>query len=148
MWIYKGQEVTSISQVPAGSIGFIYQITDLTNDKIYVGKKSVFSTRKKHFTKKQKSQITDKRIKTYTMVTTEMAKWVHYTGSSKELNQAIADGAQYVKEILQYCRSKQELTYYEIKFQMSKGVIEPGNRSYNENIAGKFYPKLFVISDD
>lgn len=143
-WVYKKTRITDISQVPEGVIGFVYRITDLTNKKSYIGKKSLFSTRKKHFGKKQKAEITDKRKKLYEMVTTVMPKWIEYTGSCKPLNEAISSGVNFNKEIIQYCKSKQELSYFELKHQMIEGVIEPGNNSYNENILGKYYPKLFI----
>lgn len=147
-WIYNNSQITDISQVPEGVIGFVYKITDESNNKIYIGKKSLFSTRKKHFGKKQLKEITDKRKKTYEMITTVMPKWLEYTGSCKPLNESILKGSKYSKEIIKYCRTKQEMSYYEIKHQMIEGVIEPGNQSYNENILGKYYPRLFKIDDD
>lgn len=143
-WTFRGTEITDVNQFPEGVIGFVYQITDHTNDKIYIGRKSLYSTRKKHFGKKKLAGITDKRIKTYEMITKVMPKWQSYTGSCKPLNEKIAEGAMYTKDILAFCYSKQELSYYELKYQMVAGVIEPGNAAYNENILGKFYPKLFV----
>lgn len=143
-WTYSGTEVTEISQIPKGVIGFIYKVIDHTNGKIYIGRKKILSTRKRHFGKRELAKMTDKRLKTYEMITKEAKGWQKYTGSCKALNEEIEKGIMYTKEILQYCRSKQEMTYYELKYQMLEEVIEPGNSSYNENISGKFYPKLFV----
>lgn len=143
-WVYNGTEVTSVEQFPEGVIGFVYMITDNTNSKFYIGRKAIFSTRKRHFGKKEKAKITDKRKKMYEYVTKIMPKWKEYTGSCDELNEAISDGAIYEKKILKLCYSKQELTYYEVKYQMIYGVIEPTVASYNSNIGGKFYPKIFA----
>jgi len=143
-WTYKGTEITEVTQFPEGVIGFVYQIIDHTNNKNYIGRKAIYSTRKKHFGKRKLAEITDKRIKTYEMITKIMPKWQSYTGSCKPLNEQIDAGVRYTKQILTFCYSKQEMSYYELKHQLAKGVIEPGNSSYNENIAGKFYPKLFV----
>lgn len=143
-WRYKGVEVKDVEQIPEGVFGFVYKITDLTNNKIYIGKKALYSRRKRKFGKKELSKITDKRKKTYEYVTKIIPKWEEYISSCEPLKEAIKDGARYSKEILHFCYSKQELSYFEVKYQMIEGVIEPGNNSYNQNVSGKFYPKLFV----
>lgn len=142
-WIFNGQTIIDVEQFPEKAVGFVYMITDITNQKIYIGKKSIFSTRKRKFGKKEAAAVTDKRKKKHEHVTKIMPGLLTYTGSCEPLNRAIAAGAVYRKDILTFCYTKQEMAYYEIKFQMEHGVIEPGNTSYNENISGKFYPKLF-----
>lgn len=142
-WSYNNVEITDISQVPEGAIGFVYMVYDHTNNKYYIGRKSLYSTRKVKFGARELAAMTDKRQKKYRMVTKELKGWQQYNGSCKELNKKIKEGIAYTKEILQFCYTKQELTYYEVKYQMVHGAIEPGNSSYNENILGKFYPRLF-----
>lgn len=145
-WIFGTQDIADISQVPKSAIGFIYIITD-SDGKVYIGQKSLFSKRKKHFGKKQIAEITDKRKKTYEYVVKE-SDWLTYTGSNKELNEEIKKGKRYRKEILRYCFNKKQLSYYETKYLMMYGVIEPGNNSYNGNILGKFYPKDLINDKD
>lgn len=142
-WIFENEEINSPEQIPHGAIGFVYKITTLADGMIYIGKKSLYSTRKRKFGKKEAAAVTDKRKKKHEHVTKLMPKWEAYTGSCEPLNKEIANGALYRKEILCFCFKKQEMSYYELKFQMIEGVIEPGSTSYNGNILGKFYPKLF-----
>lgn len=143
-WIHNGKPMTEISDFPEGSLGFVYLIRDHTNNKFYIGRKAIFSTRKRKYGKREIAAMTNKRLKKYEMVKKEFKGWKEYTGSCEPLNEAIEKGARYTKEILQICKSKSELTYYELKYQFQYGVIEPGNCSYNGNIAGRYYQKMFV----
>lgn len=151
-WIYSPNDVTSITvdftslvdikninDIPKEAVGFIYRIID-ENGRQYIGQKSLYTKRKKHFGKRKLSEIQDKRKKTYEYVIKE-SNWLSYTGSNKELNENIKKGLQYTKQILKYCFSKKQLNYYETKYLMIFGVIEPGNNSYNANVQGKFYRK-------
>jgi len=143
-WKYNGLEVKDISDIPEGAVGFIYYVRNLDNDKMYIGKKSLLSTRKRKFGKKEAALVTDKRLKLFEMVTKEMKGWQKYCGSNKLLSEDIDNGANYYKGILQYCFSKAEMTYYELKHQVVNGVIEPGSNYYNDNLLGKFYRKHLV----
>ena len=51
MWIYN-QETNF--EIPNDSIGFIYQITNLLDGRIYIGRKMLSSNRKAKLTKKDK----------------------------------------------------------------------------------------------
>jgi hypothetical protein len=44
MWYYNGEEFTS--EMIGDYVGFVYLITDLSNGKKYVGKKTLMSKRK------------------------------------------------------------------------------------------------------
>ena len=137
-WKYKDGEIISLEDTPSGSIGFAYLITNRTTGKIYVGRKNLTSTRKKHYGKKKLASLKDKRLKTYEMVTKE-SNWKVYTGSNKELNADIKRGDEIDRTILQFAYNKIELTYLEVKYQCIHGVLEC--ESYNDNILGKFYRK-------
>lgn len=139
MWDFNNNIVRSIKDLDPKAIGFIYCIVD-ENGKEYVGQKSLYSKRKRKFGKKEAAAVTDKRKKTYEYVVKE-SDWMSYTGSNKELNEKIKDGISYKKYILRLCYNKKQLSYYETKYLMVRGSIEPGNNSYNGNILGKFYPK-------
>lgn len=138
-WIFGTENITDISQVPEGAIGFIYRIVD-ENGKEYIGQKSLYTRRKRHFGKKEKAKITDKRKKTYEYVVKE-SNWLKYTGSNKELNENIKNGMDYSKTIMKFCFSKKQLSYYETKYLMLFEVIEPHSNSYNGNVLGKYYRK-------
>ncbi len=95
--------------------GFIYKITNLTNDKKYIGKKQCKSIRKRPPLKGRKN-------KRHTVVETD---WKSYTSSSNELNENIQElGKNNFKfEILRWCDSKWELSYYEAKLQFEEEVL-------------------------
>ena len=65
-------------------------------------------------------------------------------GSSKELLADIKDVGEdkFNRQILHYCFSKKQLTYYEICYQMKHDVLSV--ESYNDNILGKFYRKDLI----
>jgi len=48
----------------------------------------------------------------------------------------------YERNILHFCFSKKQLTYYEINYQIKYNVLEVD--SYNDNILGKFYRKDLI----
>ena len=111
-WIYDGEEIKSIEDTPDAALGFIYLVKNITNEKWYIGRKTFRAHRKKKLTKKEKALPENSRKK-YKMVWHEYRGWQDYTGSSEALNTDIAKGHQYTKEILRWCFSKAELTFYE-----------------------------------
>lgn len=157
-WIYQNKEVKSTEDMPEGVIGFIYQITDLDNGKFYIGKKSLYSVRNvevsenvyrklkadgeevkrtKNKTKSRKGKI----VWRYKKTVRKNTNWKTYTGSNIELNKNIKSGIKYKKEILKYCYTKKQLTFYEMKEQFCNDVLENQDLYYNGNISAKFFPK-------
>lgn len=157
-WIYQNKEVKSTEDMPEGVIGFIYKITDLDNGKFYIGKKSLYSVRNvevsenvyrklkaggeevkrtKNKTKSRKGKI----IWRYKKVVRKNTNWKAYTGSNTELNKNINSGIKYKKEIIKYCYTKKQLTFYEMKEQFCNDVLENQDLYYNGNISAKFFPK-------
>lgn len=100
MWLYNGSEFTQ-EQVDK-YVGFVYCITNLTNGKRYIGKKSFYKTA--YFQKNKKR----KRKKV-------ASDWLTYTGSNDTLNQDIFFGHTIRKEILYLCTAKGWMTYLETK---------------------------------
>jgi hypothetical protein len=96
-------------------LGFIYMITNTINNKKYIGKKQCWKTIKM-------PPLKGKRNKRHKLKETD---WKSYTGSCNDLNNDIKEhGMDTFKfEILQYCRSKWELSYYELKQQMNYDVL-------------------------
>ncbi len=137
-WTYDGKLITELSDMPEDTNGIVYQITT-EHGKKYIGKKTLFTKRKRKFGKKESSLITDKRIKLWEWVIKE-SNWKSYTGSNKELNEDIKNGVKYTKKILFYANSKKQLSYNETKMLYVNEVIENDNY-YNANIGGKFYHK-------
>ena len=146
-WLLEDNSIIgSIEDIPEGAIGFAYRIINRTKDKAYIGRKSLYSVRKKKFSKKRLSEISDKRIKTYEYITKE-SDWLKYQGSNKELIEDIKSGDVIDKIILEFAYSKQHLTYLELKYQFKFEVLE-SDRWYNDNLLGKFYRKLFDFESD
>ena len=137
-WTYQGNMITEMSDMPENTWGIVYMIT-AENGKKYIGRKQLYSERKRKFGKKESALITDKRKKLWEMVKKE-SDWKTYTGSNKELNDDIKNGTSYKKEILYYCRDKKQLAYLETKELFVREVLEH-DEFYNSNISGKFYHK-------
>ncbi len=81
-WTHKGRSITELSDMPEGTFGFIYKITNGITGEFYIGKKQVVSIRKRKFGKKETAALTDKRMKKYEMVTKE-SDWLNYRSSNK-----------------------------------------------------------------
>lgn len=97
------------------AFGFIYEITNNVNGRKYIGKKQCVSRiKRKPLKGKKRNRIDHKE-----------SDWKSYTGSSNDLNEDIT---KYGKEnftftILDWCSSKFELGYKEIKLQLEKDVL-------------------------
>jgi Putative endonuclease segE, GIY-YIG domain len=93
-WTYDNKEILSLEDAPPDALGFIYRITNESKQMTYIGRKSMLKPLKK-----------GKKREEY--------PWKSYTGSSVALNADIKSGDTYSKEIIRWCFSKAELTYYE-----------------------------------
>ena len=146
MWLYYGKPVQSIEDLPdyIQLFGFCYKITNLKTSAIYIGKKNFFSSRKKKLSKKELS--TDKRKKTYKIVTAE-SDWRTYWGSNKQLQEDVQQLGEhsFSREILELAKTKKFLTYLELKYQFIFNVL--GQTSYNGNILGRFYSRDLEYSN-
>ena len=132
MWIYNGQQFTE--QMIGDNVGFVYIITNLTNNKQYIGKK--LFTKSKTYQKNKKRKT--KRIS---------SDWVEYTGSNDQLNEDIKKGDLVKKEILLLCKSKSELNYMELKYQVQFDVIFQPDQYYNSYIGTRVNRKQLRIKD-
>lgn len=148
-WFYNGPlgvilEYKNIEDFEKDCIGFIYKITNITNNKIYIGKKSLYSNINKKLTKKEISEYTGPGRKPTKKLVKSESNWKVYNGSSKELLNDIKEIGidNFDREILYFCKNKKQLTYYELHYQILYNVI--GIDSYNDNILGKFYRKDLV----
>ena len=150
-WIYRGLEIDDIVKCPENSVGFIYRITQLEKipgenafslGKFYIGKKQLYSNRRVKITQKEKAETGNNR-KQFKQVIKE-SDWKTYNSSSKELQQEIKNLGEdaFVKEILEFCFSKRELSYKEVKWQFKLEVLE--NNTYNGNILSRFFKKKEV----
>ncbi len=121
-WQYNGEVFT---EVPKGMEGFVYIITNLTNNKKYIGKK--------HFWTRQKDRKTGRRK-------TLESDWKNYFGSCDELNEDVKTLGKehFLREILYLCPHKKSMSYYETYEQFKRNVLLSEDY-YNTNIGGTFY---------
>lgn len=152
-WTYQGKVINELSDMPKGTHGFIYKITNGQTGEYYVGKKQVVSVRKRKFGKKEIAKLTDKRMKRYEMVTKE-SKWQDYRSSNKTVSDWFdKDGRanpssndRIELKILKFCSNKKSLTYYELQEQFSHDVLSD-ELSLNDNLLGKFFRKDLDITE-
>lgn len=124
---------------PEDWFGFVYVIKNKVTGRIYVGKKVFWNNLKKKLTKTELAEQTGPgRKPTHKRVTKE-SNWMTYWGSNKELLADIKELGEenFERRILKLCKSKKELTYYELHYQCKEEVLL--NNAYNDNILGKFY---------
>jgi len=124
---------------PEDWFGFVYVIKNKVTGRIYVGKKVFWNNLKKKLTKTELAeQVGPGRKPTHKRVTKE-SNWITYWGSNKELLADIKELGEenFERRILKLCKSKKELTYYELHYQCKEEVLL--TNTYNDNILGKFY---------
>lgn len=135
-WIYNNKEISSLKDIPENVVGFVYIIKNLSNGRIYVGKKILFTSRRSSISKREKSLTsTRKKFKTVT----KESNWLDYYGSCDELKKDISKyGKQnFERKIIEFCHSKKYMTYCEMKWQIIHQVLETD--SYNGNILSRFF---------
>lgn len=105
--------------IDENTFGFIYQITNKIDNKIYIGKKQCHS-------KIRRKPLKGKKRKRIDFVESD---WKTYTSSSNELNEDIQKHGKENFEfiILKICDSKWALAYFEIKEQIEKDVLFKDN---------------------
>ena len=144
-WLYE--YVPLQDDFTTNDYGFIYKITNLESNKFYIGKKAFFHNKKKKLTKKELAEQTGPGRKSTTKVEQVDSGWRNYWGSSKELLADVKSLGEdkFEKEILRFCSTKKQLTYYEIHYQIQYAVLFTD--SYNDNIQGRFFRKDFVTAE-
>lgn len=120
MWLYNGQEVTDIEEK---YVAFVYLITNLTNNRRYIGKKLTKFSRTKTVKGKKKKVKID-------------SDWQTYWSSSEEVKKDVVELGEhnFRREILHFCISKGTSTYLEAKEQFSNEVLEHPELWYNGHI--------------
>ena len=112
-WLFESNE---IEVLPEDCVGFVYLITNLTNDRKYIGKKLARFKTSKPPLKGRKNRRRG----------TKESDWREYYGSNDELNKDIEQlGTEnFQREILYYCNSKAECSYIEAREQFRHKVLE------------------------
>lgn len=93
-------------------VGFVYLITNLTNGRLYIGKKLFWKKRKK------KIKGSNKKVRVE-------HDWRDYYGSSNELNADIErlGKENFKREILECYKTRWEWSYGELKRQVDQEVL-------------------------
>ena len=127
-WLYND---SPIEELPEDCVGFVYLITNLTNDRKYVGKKLAKFSRTTTKTVTLKNG-TKKKKKIRSKIDSD---WMEYYGSSNELNKDVETLGKdnFRREILYFCKSKAECSYIEAREQFVRRVLET-TEYYNNNI--------------
>ena len=118
-WYYQGE---IIEELPADCEGFVYLITNLTNDRKYVGKKLAKF-------KKVKPPLKGKKNKRRSLAESD---WKEYWGSSDRLQADIEKLGKdkFSRQIIHLCKSRGATNYMECYYQMKEHVLLRDN-NYN-----------------
>lgn len=132
-WTFNGRVFKSvhITAFPKSLEGFVYLITNVLNNKEYIGKKAFWQRRKKKPTKKDPKS---RRI-------TQESDWKEYYSSSDLLQKDVErDGKEnFKREILYLCGNKKSMTLLEAVEQFKREVLFYPDKYYNMTILGKFF---------
>lgn len=129
-WVHNGVKFTS--EHIDDNYGFVYMITDLTNNKKYIGKKFFWN-------KKTLAPLKGKKNKRNKIVESD---WQNYFGSNEQLKQLVEEQGheRFHREILVLCKSKGECSYIEAKLQFEHEVLLKDDY-YNEFIGCRIHSK-------
>lgn len=128
MWVYNNEQIT---ELPEDCVGFVYLITNLTNQRKYIGKKLAKFAKTSTKTVTLKNG-TKKKKKIRSKIDSD---WQDYYGSSIELNKDVEllGKENFTREILYFCKTKAECSYIEAREQFGRKVLET-TEYYNNNI--------------
>lgn len=144
MWLYENKVIEKTEDFPEGTFGYVYRITNLVNGKSYIGKKQLLSKINKKLGKKEIAALPTQRGRTpSTKLIISESNWLTYWGSCKPLlnDVKLLGEDKFKREILTICKTKKQLTYYEVMHQVKEDVLFID--SYNDNILAKFHRRDF-----
>ena len=130
-WRFEGKPVKDI---PEGYVGFVYEITNTTTGRKYIGKKLA------EF-KKSRPPLKGRKNKRRYKVESD---WRDYFGSSDALLEDVEQlgTKKFAREILYYCKNKAELSYIEAREQFARRVLESDDY-YNGHIRVRVHGNMF-----
>ena len=127
VWLYNGE---AFDQPTDEHYCFVYKITNLQNNKAYIGKKLFWF---------KKTKILKGKKKRYLAI----SDWKNYYGSSVSLKADVdlLGVDLFKREIVQLCKNKGECSYYEAKLQFDTSVLLNPEIYYNEWIICRVHRK-------
>lgn len=131
MWHFENKEFHP--DMIGDNVGFTYVITDLENGKRYFGKKLFVTTRKLPPLKGAKRRRT-KIIET---------DWRDYWSSSDLIKSLVVEHGpiRFKREILTLCKSRGQMSYEELKLQVTNEVLMKPDQFYNQFIGCRIHAK-------
>ena len=128
-WYYEEKPFSS--ENIDGHAGFVYEITDTSNGKKYIGKKKLSSTRT---LKPLKGQKRKRKV-------VSESDWMDYYGSSEEVKALVEEfGAdRFHRKILRLCKTTAEMSYYEMKEQVDRDVLLKPDEYYNAFVGARIH---------
>lgn len=117
-WIFQEKPFT---EIPSGKPeGFVYRITNLLSGKMYIGKKSFWSSKT--------VQVKGKKKKTKVE-----SNWKDYYGSNEVIINDVKELGKenFKREILSVHKSKALVSYYEAKWQFQEDALMNPDKYYN-----------------
>lgn len=122
MWLYNDKEIGD--KDIEGYAAFVYLITNLENNKRYIGKKVLKTVRRQ----KVKGKTRRKKVE-------KESNWREYFGSNGTLLEDVEKLGQdrFRREILKLCKTRGTANYWEAWYQMNHRVLE-SDEWYNDQI--------------
>lgn len=132
-WKYKNKiisEINDMKKYEPNVWGFVYMMTlrDKKSNEIkyqYIGKKNIYSKRKRNFGKKEILQMKDKRSKKYEYVISE-SNWKSYI-SSNNFIKTNYNSFNISREIILFSTNDMDLKYKEAKEIICQNALEDDN---------------------
>ena len=129
-WYYNDEVFDPDEDFLKSYVGFVYCLTNLTENKKYIGKKLFWASKILPVTK---TRLRRKRVKVE-------SNWKNYYGSSQAVTHLVEGGIHFRRDIIHLCKTKGECSYYEAKEQFAQDVLLRDD-FYNDFIGCKIHSK-------